>query len=60
MFTLKNSVMSQVGDVLDSVRCLLLWLERKQFDSKEEFYKIGFKYSTTISIKLCCKKVRCF
>ena len=48
MFTLENSVMSQVGDVLESLPCLLSWLESKPFDSKEEFYKVGF------ALQYCC------
>ena len=42
-------VMSSVADVLDSVRLLLSWLERKPFDLSHEYHTVR---TTLISLSL--------
>ena len=42
-------IMASVADVLDSVRHLLSWLERKPFDSSHEYHTVR---TTLISLSL--------
>ena len=39
--TVSGAVMSAVGDVLDAVRILQSWLERKPFQASQEFIKVS-------------------
>ncbi len=41
--------MSAVADVLDAVRLLLSWLDRRPFESKSEFHRVR---TTLISLSL--------